>query len=107
MGSGLIQLVFRYRSRFRRAWRAFRSDAEYVAEHVVEPKTYVTRESQPTSDDYARQAVASGDGMVKSAERDVNDVLVTPGRRDPIREGDLTIERVNNFGALRGRQISF
>jgi hypothetical protein len=48
LGSGLFQLVFRYGSRFRRAWRAFRSDAEDVAEHVVEPKTYVTRESQPT-----------------------------------------------------------
>jgi hypothetical protein len=108
MSGGLVEFVLRYRSRVRRAWRALLSDAEDVSEHVVEPDTYVARKSKPTRDDYARQAVAPGDGMVKSAESDVNDVLVTSGRHNPIREGDLRIESVNDFGALiGGRQIFF
>jgi len=105
--NGLVHFVFRYGSRFRRAWRVFWIDPEYGAEQLVQPNANITRKSQPTGNDDARQAVAASDSMVNSSESNIHNVFVKPRRYDPVGEGDLTVERVNDFGALRGRQIFF
>ncbi len=105
--NGLVHFVFRYGSRFRRAWRLLWIDPEYGAEKLAEPNANITRKSQSTGNDDAWHAVAASDSMVNGSESNIHNVFVKPSRYDPVSEGDLTVERVNDFGALRGRQIFF
>jgi hypothetical protein len=107
MGSGLIELVLRYGRRVRLAWRVLLRDPENVAEQLMKPNPQVSGKSQPTGNHHARESIASEDGMVDSSKRDIHDALIAPRRHNSVGESDLAIERVNDFGALRGRQIFF
>lgn len=103
----LVHLVSRYGSRFRRAWRAFWFDSENAAERIVKPDSEIARKSQSTSNNNTRNAIIADDGVVNSSKSDVNDALMDSRCHDPVGESDLTTERVNNFGMLRGGQIFF
>lgn len=108
MARGLVEFVLRYRGRIRFAWRTLLGDSDDVAEQFIKSDARFARKSQSTSDHYARESIAPGNGMIDGPQRNVHDVLVTSGRHNPVSEGELTIERVNDFGALLSkRQIFF
>jgi hypothetical protein len=107
MESRLIELVLRYGRRVRLAWRVLLIDPENVPEQLVKPKPRFSGKSQPTVDHYTRDTVAPEDGVINRSERDVYDAFIASRRNNPIDEGDLTSERVNDFGALLGRRQIF
>jgi hypothetical protein len=108
MARGLVEFVLRYGSRVRLAWRTLLGHSDDIAEQFIKPDSRFARKSQATGDHYARDSIAPVNGMVNDPERNVHDVLVAAGRHNPVNEGELTIERVNDFGALLNkRQIFF
>jgi hypothetical protein len=83
-----------------------RRHAQHVAEQAMETTGKILSEAQLTADDNARHfVVAAPHRVVNRAERNIEHAVVHPLSDKPIHKGDWQVARINDFGALRGRQV--